>query len=84
MIRQLLMAVAGIVLVFGGTLAGFVVAMRWPIECLRRTGDLCEPYLSVVIGPLVGFVVTALIVGSAAKRYYRRFPGRAGAGDQAA
>ena len=84
MILKLLVAVAGVVVVFAGALAGLAVAMRWPVECMRQTGRLCEPYLSLVMGPLVGLAVTAWIVGSLAKRYYRRHPGNGRSGDQAA
>ena len=84
MIRRLLVAIIGILLVCAGTLAGLAVAMRWPFECLRSTEHLCEPYASLALGPLIGFTVSAWLLGTLAKRYYRRRAARASFDDQAA
>jgi hypothetical protein len=86
MIRKLLFAVLGIAFMFAGALAGLAIAMRWPFECLRTADHLCEPYASVALGPLIGFVVAGCVVGFVAKWYYRRRSAspRARTGGQAA
>jgi hypothetical protein len=84
MFRKVVVALVGLAAMFAGALGGLALAMRFPIECHRSTGYLCEPYLSIALGPLLGFVLTGSLVVWLAKRYYRRHPPRQGPDGQAA
>ena len=82
MVRGLLVVVLGIAFALACAYGALLVAQR--IECLRPAGHLCEPNISFVLGPIVGFAAGIWIVVRLTKWYARTNAPKAGNGEQAA
>ncbi|MGH8542099.1 MAG: hypothetical protein ACREX3_00290 [Gammaproteobacteria bacterium] len=71
MFRSIAAAGVGILVVIGGAVAGLALATRFPVECIGvpAYASCGHPYISIAVGPLVGFVGAGFLVRALAKRY---------------